>query len=345
MAMNPMQRKSKNSFLLGMLLTMILAGGVIAFLIYQMNDINERMAYAESGSVYVLSRDVKSGEVITTDMLKKVKINPNMMPKNAQDVMSFIRDNLVDKKGNKISGDAESGLYYEDGKGNIIDIFMGNDGKYYYRNGSSNVEVQISGSPVIAKIDISANTPVTTDMLTNKDTAINKDVRLEEYNMLQLPSTLENGDYIDVRIALANGQDYIVISKKEVKKCDLTTIWLEVSEDEITTMSNAIIESYIMDGAKLYVTRYVEPGLQIAATPNYPVSQAVYNAKEKNPNILEEARTQYRATAQEDIRSYFESEISKYASDRKDNIETGVQESAVKALESRTEYIETLDVY
>lgn len=345
MAMNPMQRKSKNSFLLGMLVTMILAGGVMAFLIFRMNEINKKMAYSESGSVYVLSQDVKSGQIITSDMLTKIKMNPKMTPVNSQEVMSlFTNDYLVDQNGNRIYGDAESGLYYEDSSGNQVNIFKGTDGKYYVKNGNSNVEVQVSGVPVIAKIDISANTAVTTDMLTLRENAINKDVRLEEYNMLQLPSTLENGDYVDVRLALANGQDYIVISKKEVKRCDLTTIWIEVSEDEITTMSNAIIESYIMPGAKLYVNRYVEPGLQLAATPNYPVSQAVYNAKEKNPNILDEARASYRAKADVDIRTYIEGEISKNAADKKDNVETGVEESALKALESRTEYIDTLNV-
>lgn len=345
MAMNPMQRKSKNSFLLGMLVTMILAGGVMAFLIFQMKEINKKMAYAESGSVYVLSQDVKSGQIITSDMLTKIKMNPKMTPVNSQEVMSlFTNDYLVDQNGNRIYGDAESGLYYEDSSGNQVNIFKGTDGKYYVKNGNSNVEVQVSGVPVIAKIDISANTAVTTDMLTLRENAINKDVRLEEYNMLKLPSTLENGDYIDVRIALPTGQDYIVISKKEVKRCSLTTVWLEVSEDEIATMSNAIIESYIMTGAQLYATRYVEPGLQVAATPTYPVSQAVNEAIKANPNILSDVLAAYQARINASARQAIESELSKYAADKKDNVETGVEESALKALESRTEYIDTLNV-
>ena len=345
MAMNPMQRKSKNSFLLGMLVTMILAGGVMAFLIFQMKEINKKMAYAESGSVYVLSQDVKSGQIITSDMLTKIKMNPKMTPVNSQEVMSlFTNDYLVDQNGNRIYGDAESGLYYEDSSGNQVNIFKGTDGKYYVKNGNSNVEVQVSGVPVVAKIDISANTAVTTDMLTLRENAINKDVRLEEYNMLKLPSTLENGDYIDVRITLPTGQDYIVISKKEVKRCSLTTVWLEVSEDEIATMSNAIIESYIMTGAQLYATRYVEPGLQVAATPTYPVSQAVNEAIKANPNILSDVLAAYQARINASARQAIESELSKYAADKKDNVETGVEESALKALESRTEYIDTLNV-
>lgn len=342
MSMNPMQRKSRNSFLLGMLITMVLAGGVIGFLIYRMNQINDDMTYAQSGSVYVLSQNVKSGQIITASMLKSTKVHPSMTPTNSQNVMSlFTNDYLVDQNNNRIYGDSESGLYYEDANGNQTTIFRGTDGKHYVKNGNTNVEVQISGVPVIAKIDIAANTAITTDMLTAKDSAVNNDVRLEEYNMLQLPATLEAGNYIDVRITLASGQDYIVISKKEVKKCDLTTIWLEVSEDEITTMSNAIIESYIMTGAKLYATRYIEPGLQVAAVPTYPVSKSVYDAKMANPNILEEAKQAYAAVIERN-RASFESELSKYSADKKDNTETGVEESTLKALESRTTYIDTL---
>lgn len=345
MAMNPMKRKSRVSFLLGMLITTLLAGGVIAFLIFQMRDIQDKMAYAESGSVYVLSEDVKSGQIVTESMLKRVKIHPSMVPNNSQGVMAlFANEYMVDQNGNRIYGDATSGLYYEDANGNKVDILAGKDGKYYVKNGNANVEVQISGTPVVAKIDIAANTSVTTEMLTTKAEAIGKDTRLEEYNMLQLPATLENGEYVDVRLVLPTGQNYIVISKKEVKKCDETTIWLEVSETEIMTMNNAIIESYIMTGAQLYVNRYVEPGIQTAAIPTYPVSAAVNEAIKANPNILADVLSDYQARINATSRQAIEAEISKYSADKKDNIETGVEQSVQKSLESRSEYISTLNV-
>lgn len=344
MATNPMKRKSRNMFLLGMLITMILAGGVIAFLIMQMNKINEEMAYVQSGSVSVLTRDVKSGEIITQDMFKQIKMHPNMTPANSQGVMAMINDYMVDQNGNKIYGDAEGGFYYLDGNSNQINIFKGNDNKYYVKNGSNNVEVQILGSPAVAKIDIKANTAVTTDMLTTKDQAIAKDVRLEEYNMLELPIDLQNGEYIDVRLRLGTGQEFIVISKKEVKKCDETTIWIEVSEEEMLTMSNAMIESYIMPSSKLHAVRYVEPGIQVAAIPTYPVSQAVNDAIRENPNILQEAKDAYQSRISTKMRQAIEAELSKDAEDRKDNIEDKVEEEITKSLESRSQYIEELDV-
>ena len=38
MATNPMQRKARNSFLLGMLVMLLIAGAIIAFLIMQLMD-------------------------------------------------------------------------------------------------------------------------------------------------------------------------------------------------------------------------------------------------------------------------------------------------------------------
>ena len=42
------------------------------------------------------------------------------------------------------------------------------------------------------------------------------DLRKQEYNMLVLPSQLATGEYIDIRLALPTGQDYVVLGKKKV---------------------------------------------------------------------------------------------------------------------------------
>ena len=74
MATNPMQRKARNSFLLGMLLMLVISGLIIAFLILQlMNKIKEENeTKAASVNAYVLNQDVSSGQVITTDMLFQI---------------------------------------------------------------------------------------------------------------------------------------------------------------------------------------------------------------------------------------------------------------------------------
>ena len=68
MATNPMQRKARNSFLLGMLVTLIIATGVIALLFMQLKKVKEEQQkeIQERVSIYVLNADVKSGEIFET---------------------------------------------------------------------------------------------------------------------------------------------------------------------------------------------------------------------------------------------------------------------------------------
>ena len=266
MAMNPMQRKSRISFLLGMLLTLVIAGVAIVFLMNQIRETNEEMAVYESATISVLNQDVKSGQIITADMLVPMRVHPNMVPNNTDGVEAlFENDYMVDQNGKRILGNVETGLYYEDEEGstNMTSITKGNDGKYYAKNGTTTTEVKIYGTPIIAKIDIGANTPLTTDMLARTDNVVSADVRLKEYNMIDLPATLAEGEFIDIRLTLPSGQDYIVISKKEVKQCDLTTVWIEVTEDEMLTMSNAIIESYMQqDMWNLVYNKHLQQHIQ-----------------------------------------------------------------------------------
>ena len=93
------------------------------------------------------------------------------------------------------------------------------------------------------------------------------DERLQEFNMILLPSDLQAGDFIDVRITLPTGANYIVIAGKEVKKLGTTatsnTIYLQLDEEEILRMTAAVLESYMSNGNKLYATKYVDPSNQL----------------------------------------------------------------------------------
>ena len=77
MASNPMQRKARNSFLLGMLITLIVTGLIIALLFIQLKNYKEKEQeeIANSVKIYVLSSGVKSGEIITTNMLTTKVVN------------------------------------------------------------------------------------------------------------------------------------------------------------------------------------------------------------------------------------------------------------------------------
>lgn len=294
MAVNPMQRKTRNAFLLGMLIMLVIGGAAVGFLIYHISGLNAKIALKEAKSAYMLTEDVKSGEVINMD--KVLPVNMQFVPTNC-----------------------------------LTDIELDN-------------QQQI----LKTKTNLASGVIVTQDMVYIAGEEETKDMRIVEYNMITLPSKLENGDYIDVRLTLPSGQDYIVLSKKQIIKCDEDTIWIKVSEDEILYMNNAIVESYQMLGSSLNAVIYSEAGMQDAAIPNYSLSSAVEETLATDPNILEEAKAAYNNRNAEDvskIRTSIERALSQYSADKKENIEEGVETSREKTKEKRLLYIDTLNIY
>ena len=152
----------------------------------------------------------------------------------------------------------------------------------------------------LAKVNLNPGTVLTTDLVYEEE-PLTADVRSQEYNVITLPSQIQTGEYIDVRLRTPEGRDLIVVSHKEVTIPNMgvdstNCIWIDLSEEEILMMSCAIVESYEMNGAKLYATRYVEPGIQDAATPTYVPNDETRALIERDPNIVEEAKNQLLQT-------------------------------------------------
>ena len=105
MATNPMQRKARNSFLLGMLVMLLISGAIIALLFMQLMNKTQKEQEDLKASVkaYVLNQDVSSGQVITTDMFTLQTVNKTLVPSNATSDLSVIENYaLEDKEGNEI---------------------------------------------------------------------------------------------------------------------------------------------------------------------------------------------------------------------------------------------------
>ena len=223
MATNPMQRKARNSFLLGMLVMLIIAGLIIAFLVMQLMDkINkERADAANMVNAYVLNQDVKSGQVITTDMLTSMPVNKTLVPSNATSDLSVIENYaLQDKEGNQIITQYSNGnaTMYITKDNNRYQVGQEqNTGNFYIERNGQREYLELDSVPIVAKVDMKANTLITTDLISRGDSVVQDDVRKQEYNVVILPIDLTTGDYIDIRLMLPNGQDFIVVSKKEVE--------------------------------------------------------------------------------------------------------------------------------
>lgn len=299
MATNPMQRKARNSFLLGMLIMLLITGIIIGLLGFQLVKIKreEQQEKASLVTVYVLNKDVDSGQEFQQSDLTTTQVIKSNAPTDY-----LTPSDLGDKN--------------------------------------------------MAKINLTSGTVLSKEMVYTEDEDVGNDVRKQEYNMIILPADLETGDFVDVRITFPSGIDYIVVSKKQVEIPNIggvdstDTVWMNLTEDEILAMSNAIYEAYQLTGSKLYINKYSEPGMQEAATPTYPVKREVLQLIEGNPNIVNEAKnalyTRYndsQATQRTDI---INRELENAGEQGQTNIQTKVEESITNSKSTRQQYLNSL---
>ena len=358
MATNPMQRKARNSFLLGMLLMLVIAGAVVALLILQIKNYRDKELEEQRASVNiaVLSQDVKSGQIITADMLITQTVNRNYIPADAiGDAATLDNYNLQDKEGNMVTT-----RYNEDDDTSELYITIDNEeyrleqeeetGNYFITRDNDEKEyIELNSVPVVAKVNMSKNTVLTRELVAKADNISSDDVRKQEYNMIVLPTQIETGDYIDIRLSLPTGQDYIVVSKKEVTVPDIAgvpsqdTIWVNLSEAEIIMLNNAIVEAYRINGAKLYANTYTDPGMQTAAITTYTPSLEVAQLIEADPNIVQRAKEElsgrYNANQRNNV---INQAIQNNAETGDQSVTTKVQEEITTTKENRKEYLDGL---
>lgn len=411
MAVNPMQRKARNSFLLGVVITLLLSGVIIVLLFLQLKQMKEEQAkeLALKRNVYVLNQDIKSGQVLTSDMFEIKSVNLDTIPSNAtSDMMDIEAWYFQTKDGEQLCTD-ETGLYLAKSD-NIIEITQ-RDGEYYknvdgqeektslksdpvldeegafivdkeaedritrvYQEGATGnyyiykletttintnnpsrtkVYLEINNVPVVAKLDLMQNTVITPDLVVQSDEVITDDVREEQFNMIILPSDLMTDDYVDIRLMLPNGQNFIVVSKTKIEvptNADgsyiVDTINVNLREDEILAMSSAIVEAYGIQGAKLYATKYTEPGMQSAAIPTYTPNKETTALIDADPNIVQKAKTElaarYTEAAKRIRNEYIQSTINGQET-YNPNIQSGMDQSIVRDQEIRKEYLESLE--
>lgn len=142
----------------------------------------------------------------------------------------------------------------------------------------------------ICKIAINPGTAITRNMLMDEpldDTTRDQDITLDYMTVGLTP-----GDYIDIRMVMPYGDDYIVMSHVRVQEIHDATIKVYLTELEWNTYQGAFID-YILNqeyGCRIYATRYVEPGIQQEAVAFYAVPDNIAALLQKNPNIVDKTK-------------------------------------------------------
>ncbi len=149
----------------------------------------------------------------------------------------------------------------------------------------------------VCRVDCDMGTPIMFTMVSEEEFAT--DTREYEISVVNLATDQADNDYIDVRIAYPNGEDYIVLAKKKVSNLNLSScvFTTQANEEEILRMQSAIIDAYTMTGARIYSTRYVESNIQDDAIPTYLVRSETIDLINSDPNILTKATTTLNLSA------------------------------------------------
>jgi hypothetical protein len=166
-------------------------------------------------------------------------------------------------------------------KGEIINSKLVNEIEIF---SNFDADIFMSENDIGAKLLLTVNkdNPILKSMLYELE--LEDDERLKELSLVLLQSDLKRYEFVDFRIRYSNGLEYIVLSKKEIKKIDLknNTVWLSLNEEERLMLSSALVDKSIYLGTSFYVDRYEESNIQKESHVNYLPNIEVMNLIDVN---------------------------------------------------------------
>lgn len=154
----------------------------------------------------------------------------------------------------------------------------------------------------IWKINVSAGSPITSDMLTKE--SYGPTDRLQLVLVDAITPSLEVGDYVDIRMVTPYGINYVVMSKKRITNIYESGIEIVMSEAELMMYQGLLIDQYMNPGTMVYTSKYLAPTLQKAMYTMYVPPKDIVDYMKINANML------YPYLASDDVqglRSYIES--------------------------------------
>lgn len=135
------------------------------------------------------------------------------------------------------------------------------------------------------KIEIMPKTPITTSLVMTddmEDTMYERDLVMDS-----IPIGLSVGDYIDLRVVLPYGEELVVIPHKRIYKLVDNVIELKLNPAELAKYTSLTRDQalYANKGLTVYITKYVEPGIQTDTHNTYPVRKDMESIVNADPNI------------------------------------------------------------
>lgn len=303
MLVGPMKKKLVTTVIVVVVVLTAVFGAVL-YLVWsgQQNEIKSLEQKAETIKRYVFTNSFSAGHMIDSGDLALVGVKAESTPDN-----SYERDIIVTPENKEEIYLVTGTNYNEYEVVPALDVLVGRK----------------------LKINVSKNTTLTEEMLVEPEEEATDDLRLEEFTMITLPSDTVSGEYVDVRVQFPTGEDFSVLIGKKVEKYTDNTVYLKLTEDDILSMSSAIVEAYLYEGTRIYATKYVDPFNQLynhtkvdyvekyeAATPalielkqEEKLKELITKFEEEQPEEYLAMTMEYPETYEEELAKRYEREI------------------------------------
>lgn len=97
----------------------------------------------------------------------------------------------------------------------------------------------------------------------------------------------KDNDVVDIRIRYSNGEDYVVLSGKQLRlhEGDYKHCYLRVGEEELLLIAAALVDADCFEGAVLYTTKYIEASIQKKSEVTYLPREELLELMKNSPNI------------------------------------------------------------
>ena len=121
---------------------------------------------------------------------------------------------------------------------------------------------------------------------------VTDDERRIELRGLDLPQTLRENEFVDIRIAFPNGEDYLVVGHKRVYRIirddegEVLAVQVRFLEEELLRYQAACVDVKTFRDTGLYAVQYTGE-FQAAGQVFYPVNRDVFRLMQWDPNIVE----------------------------------------------------------
>ena len=162
------------------------------------------------------------------------------------------------------------------------------------------------------KVSLTKGAALSTDVV-YEGAPVADDERRVELRQVDLPQTLRENEYVDIRIAFPNGEDYLVVGHKRVYRMirddegEVLALQLRLLEEELLRYQAACVDAKMYEDTGLYAVQYTGE-FQPAAQVYYPVNRAVFRLLQWDPNIAE----LFVVEEEQERRALLETELAPY---------------------------------